>query len=75
MVVVAVAGIAYVNFVKRAVAAVVVILAGGYVASNAEIDVFHNFTLRTIILRSLSPIILLSAFKFIPPIDNRPVFG
>ena len=40
----ALAGTAYVNLIKSAVAAVVVILAFGYVASNAEIDGFHMFT-------------------------------
>lgn len=42
--VVAVAGAAYVNSVQRAVTAVVVILALGNVAGNAEIDIFHNYT-------------------------------
>lgn len=37
------------NFVKRAVAAVVVILASGNVASYAEIDVFHKNTSDSIL--------------------------
>lgn len=40
----AIASIAHVNFVKGAVAAVVVMLAVGYVASDAEIDSFHSIT-------------------------------
>ncbi len=39
--VLAVASAAYLNLVKSAVAAVVVKLAVGNVASNSEIDVFH----------------------------------
>ena len=41
---IALASAAHVNFIEGAVAAVVVILAVGYVASNAEIDGFHMFT-------------------------------
>ena len=45
---IAVAGAANVNFVERAVTAVVVVLAVGYVASNTEIDGFHSFTSVTL---------------------------
>lgn len=41
---IALASATHVNFIEGAVAAVVVILAVGYVASNAEIDGFHTFT-------------------------------
>ena len=42
--VVALASATNVNFIERAIAAVVIILAVGYVASNAEINGFHTFT-------------------------------
>ena len=41
MVVFTIAGSPYVNFIKRAVAAVVIVLALRYVASNSEINIFH----------------------------------
>lgn len=41
---VAVASATDVNLIKRAVTAVVVILAFGYVASNAEVNGFHTFS-------------------------------
>ncbi len=51
--VLAFAGAAYVNLVKRAVAAVVIVLAVGYVASDTEIDVFHyNSSVKHIVCRA-----------------------
>ena len=53
---IAFASAAYMNFIESAVAAVVVILAVGYVASNAEIDGFHMFTSVKLLCAEISQI-------------------